>query len=93
MIRLKYPASAKRDLKTPGENNAAHAVVKLKWAELQYNGKKIQKKGQLLTEDGVLLASWQNWTLGDEWATANKPEALATQLPEHFQGQIYWAAL
>lgn len=63
-------------------------MVKLKFAELHYNGEKI-KKGQLLTEEGVLLASWQNWTLGDEWATTNKPEALATQLPEHFQGQIY----
>lgn len=58
-------------------------MAKLKCASQSYT-KILKKKGQLLTEDGVLLASWQNWTLGDEWATANKPEALATRLPEHF---------
>lgn len=68
--------------------NAELSQAKLKGAELRYKTKTI-KNGLLLTEDGVLLASWQNWTPSDEWAIANKPKALATRLPERFQGQIY----
>lgn len=69
-------------------------VAKLICASLEprYKLRKI-KNGQLLTEDGILLVCWQNWTLGDEWAPANKPEALATLLPEHSRGQIYRVAL